>query len=165
MSGLDTPSKSEFDEVEDLASEIADSTRVSEKQATALILKEVLNATNGQIADVLSVASPASASSYATRCRSKFDSVDEEISELEQRIDEWERTEQLQDIVVESRGFDEFHDRVESQIVRDEDVKYAVSYIDDSGEEDLLLTEESPQELDVKVVDYKRVSSTEELFE
>mgnify|MGYP002762043388 CR=1 FL=1 len=165
MSGLDTPSKSEVDEVEDLASDVANNTMVSEKQATALILREVLNATNKRVADVLSVASPASASSYVTRCRSKFDSVDEEISELEQRIDEWERTEQLQDIVVESRGFDEFHDRVESQIVRDEDVKYAVSYIDDSGEEDLLLTEESPQELDVKVVDYKRVSSTEELFE
>lgn len=155
----------EVDEVEDLASDIADSTRVSEKQATALVLKEVLNATNGQIADVLSVASPASASSYATRCRSKFDSVDEEISELEESIDEWERTEKLQGIIVECSGFDELRNQVESEIVQDEDVKYAVSYIDDSGEGDLLLTEESPQNLDVKVVDYKRVSSVEEVFE
>lgn len=155
----------EVDEVEDLASDIADSTRVSEKQATTLVLKEVLSDTNGQTADVLSVASPASASSYATRCRSKFDSVDEEISELEESIDEWERTKQLKCIVVECQCFDELCDRVESEIVQDEDVKYAVSYIDDSGEEDLLLTEESPRELDVKVVDYKRVSSVEEVFE
>jgi hypothetical protein len=164
MRGLNAPSKSTVDEVEDLGSDISDSTRLSKKQAMALVARTHLNWKDKYIADVLDV-KPGSASSYVSTCRSKFDSVDEEISELEGRINEWERTEQLRDIVVDCRDFDELREKVESEIVQEEDVKYAVSYVDDSGEEDLRLTEESPQDLEVEVLEYKRVGSVEEVFE
>lgn len=164
MRDLDAPSSSEIDELEELASDINDNTRLSEKQALSLIARIHLGWKDKHIAEVLDV-KPASASSYVSVSRSKFDSVEEEISELEKRIDDWERTEQLRGIIVDSRGFDELRERVESEIVQDKDMKYAVSYVNDDGEEGLLLTEESPQDLEVDVLEYKRVGSVEEVLE
>lgn len=171
---MDSPSHTQ--RLEEVATEIAELTSLSQKQATALILREVLDASNSEIAETLDVASPASASSYVTRCRTKFDSVDEEIDKLERKIEKWEKTKQLESIL--SRlDFDspetalrDLSKVVENELVDDEDVTYLMRYIDEQGQEQVQSVRTHPKNVEetdnnVEVVQYRRISSVDEVFE
>jgi|APHM01.1.fsa_nt_gi hypothetical protein len=157
--------------VSEVARIISNETRISFKQATALLMREILNKKDKEIAEVLDVA-PASTSSYVSTCREKFDSVDEEIAELEQRIEEWEKTEQLESIL---HGFDaestdtslqHLSKTIKQDLVDDEDVTYLIEYVDEQGEERVQSVNIHPRNIEEKeVVQYKRISSVDEVFE
>lgn len=156
----------------EIASDIAKHTRLSEKQATALLLREVLKTTNQRMAEVLEVGSPASASSYVTRCRSKFDSVEEEIDKLEQRIEEWEKTQQLKTIIDRfdaehtEAGLQQLSETIQEEIVDSEDEMYLIAYVDQEGDERVQSVNMHPRNIDNReVLRYKRISSTDEVFE
>ena len=154
-----------MDDVEEIAGTIAGNTRLSEKQAMALVMKEVSDKSNQEIAEALDVGSPASASSYVTRCRSKFNAVDGEISGLEQEIEKWEKTRHLSRFLgsVGTTSLSELVDWVETEIV-DDDCRYLVSYEDGSGVEQVETFDKHPRDLDVDVVSYRRINSVDEVF-
>lgn len=158
--------------VREVASSIAEHTRLSEKQATALLLREVLKTPNQRVAEVLEVGSPASASSYVTRCRSKFDSVDEEIAKLEQRIEQWEKTEQLEGILSRfdaeptEAGLQQFSEIVQRELVDDEDEMYLIEYVNEQGDERVQSINTHPRNVENReILRYKRISSADEVFE
>ncbi len=157
--------------VSEVASIISNETRISFKQATALLMREILSKKDKEIAEVLDVA-PASTSSYVSTCREKFDSVDEEIAELEQRIEEWEKTEQLESILdrfdAESTdtSLQQLSETIQRELVDDEDVTYLIAYVDEQGEERVQSVNIHPRNIeDKEVLQYKRISSVEEVFE
>jgi predicted transcriptional regulator len=157
--------------VSEVARIISNETRISFKQATALLMREILNKKDKEIAEVLDVA-PASTSSYVSTCREKFDSVDEEIAELEQRIEEWEKTEQLESILdrfdAESTdtSLQQLSKIIQRNFVNDEDVAYLIAYVDEQGEERVQSVNVHPRNIEEKeVVQYKRISSVDEVFE
>jgi predicted transcriptional regulator len=161
--------------VSEVARAISNETRISFKQATALLMREILNKKDKEIAEVLDVA-PASTSSYVSTCREKFDSVDEEIAELEQRIEEWEKTEQLEGILdrfdAESTdtSLQQLSETIQRELVDDEDVTYLIAYVDEQGEEKVQSVNTHPRNIednieDKEVLQYKRISSVEEVFE
>ena len=163
------------DDVEDRVLEIArtasNETRLSFKQATALLMREILDRKDKEIAEILEVA-PASTSSYVSVCREKFDAVDEEISKLEQQIEEWEKTEQFEDILDRlefgygGTSSEQFEEVIQSELVDDEDVTYLISYVDEQGDERVQSVNIHPRELnDKEVLQYKRISSVGEVFE
>jgi predicted transcriptional regulator len=161
--------------VSEVARIISNETRISFKQATALLMREILNKKDKEIAEVLEI-SPSSTSSYVSTCRSKFDSVDEEIKKLEQRIEEWEKTKQLEGILA-SIGTDSprealsvFSETVENELVDNEDVTYLMRYVDENGQEQVRSVRTHPNNVDevdndVEVTQYKRISSVDEVFE
>lgn len=157
------------------AQTISNETRLSHKQATALLMREILDKKDREIAEVLDVA-PASASSYISACRSKFNSVDEEIEQLDQEIEQWEKTEQLEGIVDRLDGHSpetalrNLSEAVGEELVDDENVTYLINYVDDQGEEKLLSTPIHPKNINdiengAEVLQYKRLSSFDEVFE
>jgi predicted transcriptional regulator len=157
--------------VSDIARIISNETRLSFKQATALLMREILNKKDKEIAEILDVA-PASTSSYISTCREKFGSVDEEITELEEQIEEWEKTEQLESILdrfdAESTdtSLQQLSDTIQQDLVDDEDVTYLIAYIDEQGEERVQSVNIHPRNIEEKeVVQYKRISSVDEVFE
>jgi predicted transcriptional regulator len=156
--------------VSEVANIISNETRISFRQATALLMREILNKKDKEIAEVLDVA-PVSTSSYLSTCRRKFNSVDEEIAELEQRIEEWEKTEQLESILnrfdAESTdtSLQEFSETI-GEIVDDEGVTYLIAYADEQGEERVQSVNIHPRNIeDREVRRYKRISSVDEVFE
>lgn len=164
----------EIDIVKQTASDISENTRLSKKQATALLMREVLDASNQDIAEVLQVGSPASASSYVTRCRSKFRSVDEKIAELEKEIEQWERTEQLEHILDQfdtertdtDTGIEELSDLIQRELVEEEDVMYLIAHIGNQGRERIITTDTHPRNIEhTEVLQYKRITSVDEVFE
>jgi predicted transcriptional regulator len=157
--------------VSEVARAISNETRISFKQATALLMREILSKKDKEIAEVLDVA-PASTSSYVSTCREKFDSVDEEIAELEQRIEEWEKTEQLEGILdrfdAESTdtSLQQLSETIQRELVDDEDVTYLIAYVDEQGKERVKSVNIHPRNIqDKEVLQYKRISSVEEVFE
>jgi predicted transcriptional regulator len=157
--------------VSEVARAISNETRISFKQATALLMREILSKKDKEIAEVLDVA-PASTSSYVSTCREKFDSVDEEIAELEQRIEEWEKTEQLESILdrfdAESTdtSLQQLSKIIQRNFVNDEDVTYLIAYVDEQGEERVQSVNIHPRNIeDKEVLQYKRISSVDEVFE
>ncbi len=156
--------------VSEVTNIISNETRISFRQATALLMREILNKKDKEIAEVLDVA-PVSTSSYLSTCRRKFNSVDEEIAELEQRIEEWEKTEQLESILnrfdAESTdtSLQEFSETI-GEIVDDEGVTYLIAYADEQGEERVQSVNIHPRNIeDREVRRYKRISSVDEVFE
>lgn len=158
-------SESEVRFAENIAQKIGTNTQISRRQAKSLILKTVLNMSNEQVLDYMDASSPTTVGSHVSRVKSKFRSVEENILNLEEDIDKWEKTERLSEITDNCDKLDVLSERVESDIVNGDDTKYLISYIDHSGNRDVQVTEEDPQDLEVEVIDYKRISSTEELFE
>ena len=157
--------------VSEVANIISNETRISFRQATALLMREILNKKDKEIAEVLDVA-PVSTSSYLSTCRRKFNSVDEEIAELEQRIEEWEKTEQLESILdrfdAESTdtSLQQLSKIIQRTFVNDEDVTYLIAYVDEQGEERVQSVNIHPRNIeDKEVVQYKRISSVDEVFE
>jgi predicted transcriptional regulator len=157
--------------VSDIARIISNETRLSFKQATALLMREILNKKDKEIAEILDVA-PASTSSYISTCREKFGSVDEEIAELEEQIEEWEKTEQLESILdrfdTESTdtSLQQLSETIQQDLVDDEDVTYLIAYVDEQGEERVQSVNIHPRSIEEKeVVQYKRISSVDEVFE
>lgn len=158
------------DRVLDIARTVSNETRLSFKQATALLMREILDRKDKEIADILDVA-PASTSSYVSVCREKFNTVDEEIAELEQQIEEWEKTEQFEDILDRlefgygGTSIDQFEEVIQSELVDDEDVIYLIAYVDEQGEGRVQSVNVHPRELkDKEVIQYKRISSVDEVF-
>lgn len=163
---MSSPKKpSEVDKMEVLASEIADMTKVSEKQILALMMRELFDYSNQELMASIGAGSAASASSYVTKCKYKFQEIDEGIENLEEEIEKWERTERLSGIISVCDSFDELSSKVEEELSEGGEVEYFVSYIDENGKEDVLVTNDIPQKLDVDVVDYRRIDSVDELFE
>jgi predicted transcriptional regulator len=161
--------------VVDVAKIVSNETRLSFKQAVALLMREILDKKDKKIAEVLEV-SPSSTSSYVSACRSKFASVDEEINELEQRIEEWEKTKQLESILASidtsspREALSVFSETVENELVDDEDVTYLMRYVDKDGQEQVQSIRTHPKNVDavdngVEVTRYKRISSVDEVFE
>ena len=161
--------------VVDVAQTVSNETRLSFKQAVALLMREILDKKDKEIAEILEV-SPSSTSSYVSACRSKFDSVDEEIKELEQRIEEWEKTKQLESILASidtgspREALSVFSETVENELVDDEDVTYLMRYVDENGQEQVRSIRTHPNNVDevdndVEVTQYKRISSVDEVFE
>ena len=161
--------------VVDVAQTVSNETRLSFKQAVALLMREILDKKDKEIAEILEV-SPSSTSSYVSACRSKFDSVDEEIKELEQRIEEWEKTKQLESILASidtgspREALSVFSETVENELVDDEDVTYLMRYVDENGQEKVRSIRTHPKNVDeidndVEVTQYKRISSVDEVFE
>jgi hypothetical protein len=159
----------------DVARTVSNETRLSFKQATALLMREILDRKDKEIADILEVA-PTSTSSYVSVCREKFDAVDEEIAELEEKIVEWEKTEQFEDILDRfefgygGTTIEEFNSAIQSELVDDEEVTYLIAYVDEQGEEKVQSVNTHPRNIednieDKEVLQYKRISSVEEVFE
>jgi hypothetical protein len=159
----------------DVAQTVSNETRLSFKQAVALLMREILDKKDKELAEVLEV-SPSSTSSYVSACRSKFDSVDEEIKQLEQRIEEWEKTEQLEGILdsidtgSSREALSVFSEIVENELVDDEDVTYLMRYIDEDGQEQVRSIRTHPKNVDeadndLEVTQYKRISSLNEVLE
>lgn len=163
------------DTVSTVARTISNETRLSFKQATALLMREVLNKKDKEIAEVLDI-SPASSSSYVSACKSKFDSVDEEIDKLEREIVEWEKTKQLEGILTRldfdppETAFRDLSEAVENELANDKDVTYLMKYVDEQGQEQVQSVRAHPKNVDeydndVEVVQYRRISSVDEMFE
>lgn len=158
----------EIELVQRIAEDVANNTRLSEKQATALLMREVLEASNEEIAEVLDVGSPASASSYVTRCRDKFKSVDEEVARLENEIQQWENTARLEEFLED----DEFQPSLvslesiseELQDVFEGNAKYLIRYVKDGEERVSVLEGLRPSEIGRDVIDYRRIEGVDELF-
>jgi hypothetical protein len=153
--------------VELVAEDMAENTKISEKQAKALVLKEIVNATNEQIADVLNVASPASASSYVTRCRTKFKEVDNEIEELETEIKRWNNTKKVHQ-ELESKDYEPEEINVFKKNMLslfDTTTKYLVRYLDDDDKERVQISHSvDPDDINRPVIDYRRIRSVDDLF-
>ena len=163
--------KTDENAVSEVARIISNETRISFKQATALLMREILNKKDKEIAEVLDVA-PASTSSYISTCREKFDSVDKEIAELEKRIEEWEKTEQLESILdrfdAESTdtSLQQLSEVIQRDLVKDKDVTYLIAYVDEQEEERVQSVNTHPRNIeDKEVLQYKRISSVDEVFE
>lgn len=161
----------EIDVVREIAKKISNNTHLSEKQATALLMREALNTSNKDIAEVLDVGSPASASSYVTRCRTKFSNVDEEIAKLEQQIEEWKKTEQLEEILnrfdAESTdtSIQQLSEIIQRELVDEEDEMYLIAYVDEHGDERVEIFHGNPQHIeDKEVLQSKRITSVAEVF-
>ena len=161
--------------VSEIAQILSNETRLSFKQAVALLMREVLNKKDKEIAEILEV-SPASSSSYVSACKSKFDSVDEEIEKLEQKIEQWEKTEQLEGILTRldfdtpETALRDLSEAVENELANDEEVTYLMKYIDGQGQEHVQSIRTHPKKVDeydndVEVVEYRRISTVNELFE
>jgi hypothetical protein len=153
--------------VELVAEDIAENTKISEKQAKALVLKEILNANNEQIADALDVASPASASSYVTRCRTKFKEVNNGIEKLETDIKRWNNTKKVHQ-ELESKDYEPeeigaFRKNLLSSF--DTTTKYLVRYLDDDDNERVQISHTvDPDDITRPVIDYRRIRSVDDLF-
>lgn len=101
---------------------------------------------------------------------------DFEIEDLEQRIEEWEKTKQLEGILASidtgspREAFSAFSETVENELVDDEDVTYLMRYVDENGQEQVRSIRTHPNNVDevdndVEVTQYKRISSVDEVFE
>jgi len=157
-------------EIQELAATIATETRLSEKQATAYIMKIALGLENSDVASILGVATGPSASSYATRAKSKIRDSDEEIRELEQEIEQWEKTKQLSKLVedVENETIESslqtLSDTVDEVLIDDKNLKYLVAYVDADGEEQIRTTDTHPRKINREVIRYNRIKNIEEAF-
>lgn len=166
-------SDTEAEDVVEVAETIAEETALSHKQATAYLMRHVLGRKDKIIAEVLDVA-PTSSSSYISAVNSKFDSVDEEIEELKEEIDKWKKTEHLQSILNETvtkdsdAGLQYLSERVNRELVEDEDTVYLTRYVDENGEEQVIVLDVHPHNNNdetKEILDYKRIGSVDELFE
>jgi hypothetical protein len=152
-----------------LADGIAVETKLSHKQAVALILKEIAGVGNDFVADVIDVKSAASASSYVTRCRTKFQDADEEIEELEQEIQRWENTKKVESIVERHNdgpsydSLQDFSDDLKPALM--ESPKFLIRYLEDGKQKLDVLDGVNPSRSDREIIDYKRINSVDELFE
>lgn len=158
----------EVDLIQRIAKDVSDNTQLSEKQATALLMREVLDSSNQEIAQVLEVGSPASASSYVTRCRDKFDKVDGEVEKLEQEIQKWENTERLEGFL---SGNEFGQELIALESVSEELLnmfegrsKYLIRYMKDGEEKIRILEGHRPSEIGRDVIDYRRIQSMDDLF-
>lgn len=151
-----------------LADGIAVETKLSHKQAVALILKEIAGVGNDFVAEVIDVGSPASASSYVTRCRTKFKDADEEIEELEQEIQRWENTKKVESIVERHNddpsyeSLQAFSDDLKPALM--ESPKFLVRYLEDGKQKIGVLDGMNPSRSPREVIDYRRINSVDELF-
>lgn len=134
-------------------------------------MRDVLDKKDREIAETLEVA-PASTSSYISVCKSKFNSVDENIAELEQQIRQWEKTEQLEDILnrLEINSQDvvmqKLSEIIREELVNDEGITYLIAYTDDQGNKQIQTVDMHPRDLaDKDILKYKRISSIEDVFE
>jgi len=157
-------------EIQKLADTVAAETRLSEKQATAYIMREALELENSDIASLLDVASGASASSYVTRAKNKIEDSDKEIQALEQEIEEWEKTKQLSELVdtiksrTDTNTLSGLSDAVDEVLVDDESHQYLVAYIDGDGDEQVRITDTHPRKIQREVLQYKRIEDIKEVF-
>ncbi|ERG94933.1 hypothetical protein [Haloquadratum walsbyi] len=133
-------------------------------------MRDILDKSDKHIAETLEVA-PASTSSYISVCKSKFNSIDENITELEQQIKEWEKTEHLESILNQLEGtdtdtvIDDLLETVQEELVNDEDITYLIAYADDQGRKQIQTVDVHPRDLSGKdILQYKRISSIEDVF-
>lgn len=162
--------------VSKIAETISKNTQLSNRQAKSLILKEVVGMKNEDVVNHMDVSSPTTVGSHVSRVKNKFQSVEEEISELEQAIEAWEKTKQLERIIARfdtgssEQVLNDLAQTVEDELVDDEDVVYLMRYFDENGEEQLRTVELHPRKIDeiengFDVVQYRRLSSFDEVFE
>lgn len=157
---------------EELLRELNEKTKLSERQAFALMLKEVYGLSNEGLAEALDVSSVASAVSYVSKARNKFDEVDERTDELEREIERWENTRELENIIREVRANEDgifdiiraFEQMVDERF-KSKTQKYHVAYVDDDGKEQVTITEVHPKTADIDdILHYEEIESVEELF-
>jgi superfamily I DNA/RNA helicase len=157
---------------EELLRELNEKTKLSERQAFALMIKEIYGLSNEGLAEALDVSSVASAVSYVSKARNKFDEVDERIDELEREIERWENTRELENIIREVRANEDgifdivyaFQEMVAERF-KSKTQKYHVAYVDDDGKEEVTVTEVHPKTADIDdILHYEEIESVEELF-
>lgn len=152
------------------ASFLNEETKLSEKQAQALVAREVGGFSNEEVAEHIGVSTGASASSYVTRCRTKFNEADEQIKELEKEIERWEKTKKLQSLVEEYEddpslnSLEDFLDKIELDLM--ESQKFLIRVIEDGEQKVEVINGINPGTMrDLEVLDYKRIHSVDELFD
>lgn len=158
---------------EELLRELNEKTKLSERQTFALMLKDVYGLSNKRLAEALDVSSVASAVSYVSKARNKFDEVDERIEELDREIDRWENTRELENIIREVRAKEDgifdiipAFEQMITERFKSKTQKYHVAYVDDDGKEEVTVTEVHPKTADIdNIIHYEEVESVEELFE
>jgi cell division protein FtsL len=168
--------KSVLEQVQNVSSLIEAETKLTARQAEAVVLKEIVGVDNDEFVEMMGVSSLASASSYVSKSRTKFSQVNEEISELEQEIEMWEKTKQLEGLLnrVNPNSSDtdiqQFSYTVQQELVDNDEETFLVAYVDDQGNERVKIADEYPRvtnsdaQEDVEILEYKRINSYEELF-
>jgi cell division protein FtsL len=168
--------ESVLEQVQNVSSLIEAETKLTARQAEAVVLKEIVGVDNDEFVEMMGVSSLASASSYVSKSRTKFSQVNEEISELEQEIEMWEKTKQLEGLLnrVNPNSSDtdiqQFSYTVQQELVDNDEETFLVAYVDDQGNERVKIADEYPRvtnsdaQEDVEILEYKRINSYEELF-
>lgn len=168
--------KSVLEQVQNVSSLIEAETKLTARQAEAVVLKEIVGVDNDEFAEMMGVSSLASASSYVSKSRTKFSQVNEEISELEQEIEMWEKTKQLEDTLTRfnpdssDTDIQQFSQTIQRELVDDDEETFLVAYVDDQGNERVKIADEYPRvansdaQEDAEILEYKRINSYEELF-
>jgi phage terminase small subunit len=168
--------KSVLEQVQNVSSLIEAETKLTARQAEAVVLKEIVGVDNDEFVEMMGVSSLASASSYVSKSRTKFSQVNEEISELEQEIEMWEKTKQLEGLLnrfnpnSSDTDIQQFSYTVQQELVDNDEETFLVAYVDDQGNERVKIADEYPRvtnsdaQEDVEILEYKRINSYEELF-
>jgi phage terminase small subunit len=168
--------KSVLEQVQNVSSLIEAETKLTARQAEAVVLKEIVGVDNDEFVEMMGVSSLASASSYVSKSRTKFSQVNEEISELEQEIEMWEKTKQLEGLLnrfnpnSSDMDIQQFSYTVQQELVDNDEETFLVAYVDDQGNERVKIADEYPRvtnsdaQEDVEILEYKRINSYEELF-
>lgn len=169
--------KSVLEQVQNVSSLIEAETKLTARQAEAVVLKEIVGVDNDEFVEMMGVSSLASASSYVSKSRTKFSQVNEEISELEQEIEMWEKTKQLEGLLnrfnpnSSDMDIQQFSYTVQQELVDNDEETFLVAYVDDHGNERVKIADEYPRvtnsdaQEDVEILEYKRINSYEELFD
>lgn len=149
---------------------LEEETKLSEKQAKALVMKQIGGLTNQEIAEQIGVSTGASASSYVTRCRNKFQEADEKMEELEREMERWEKTKKLQSLIDENEEepsldtLSDFLDEIELELIESE--KFLIRVVEDGEHKVDVLDGVNPVRVrDREILDYKRIHSVDELFD
>lgn len=149
---------------------LEEETKLSEKQAKALVMKQIGGLTNQEIAEQIGVSTGASASSYVTRCRNKFEEADEKMEELEREMERWEKTKKLQSLINENEEepsldtLSDFVNEIELELIESE--KFLIRVVEDGEHKVDILDGVNPARVrDREILDYKRIHSVDELFD